>query len=74
MLCGLRGLCEAVVDFAASKQANVTMTFALTLVPLITVLGLTLDFNRTEGAAQQVQFAMDGAVLAAARELQQDSN
>lgn len=33
------------------------------------VMGLTLDFSRTEGAANNVQFALDGAALAASAEM-----
>lgn len=49
-----------------------TMTFALTLIPLMVVAGLAIDFSRTESSSAQVQSALDGAVLAAARALQDD--
>ncbi len=60
--------------FAKERRANVATTFALTLVPLMTVLGLTVDFTRTEGAAEQAQYALDGAVLAAAKSLQDNES
>ena len=53
-----------------STHGNIATTFALALVPLMAVLGLAIDFSRTEGSARQVQYALDGAVLAAARALQ----
>ncbi|MAF56844.1 VWA domain-containing protein [Ponticaulis sp.] len=60
------------VNALRERDGNVTMTFALTLIPLMMVAGLAIDFSRTEGSATQVQSALDGAVLAAARALQDD--
>ncbi len=56
------------------KDGNITTSFALTLIPLMTMVGLSLDFSRVEGAANQVQYALDTAVLAAARELQENAS
>lgn len=55
-------------------RGNVATTFALTLIPLMTVLGLTVDFTRTEGSSEQAQYALDGAVLAAARAYQESAS
>lgn len=58
---------RAMSGCARDRKGNVATTFALTLVPLMTVLGMTVDFSRTESSSSQVQYALDGAVLAAAK-------
>lgn len=60
---GLRGLLD-------SRCGNVATSFALTLIPLMTMIGLSLDFSRSEGASRNVQYALDGSALAAAKEMQ----
>ena len=55
------------------SEGNITTSFALTLIPLMTMVGISLDLSRVEGSARQVQYALDSAVLAASRELQDDA-
>lgn len=57
-----------------SRQGNVATSFALTLIPLMTVMGMALDFSRAEGGGTHVQYALDGSVLAAARVLQENGS
>ena len=71
MLWTVRKLLGRVSLWSADQKGNISTTFALTLIPLMTMIGMTLDFSRTEGASRQVQYALDGAVLAAARALQE---
>lgn len=65
---------ERLFLFSKDRTGNVATTFALTLIPLMTVMGMTIDFTRSEGAATQVQYALDGAVLAAAKAQAQNSS
>lgn len=60
--------------FLRRRNGNIAMSFALTLVPMVVMVGLAVDLSRVEGSANQVQYALDSAVLAAARELQKDAN
>lgn len=69
---GIGELPRTLLRLIRQKKGNVAPTFALTLIPLMTVMGLALDFSRTEGAGNNVQSSLDGAVLAAARALQDD--
>lgn len=63
---------EIFSQFVKRRGGNVATTFALTLIPLITVLGVAVDFSRTESSSRQAQYALDSAVLAASRGMQDD--
>jgi Flp pilus assembly protein TadG len=57
------GLCH----FAIDRKANVAVIFALTIVPIIFLLGMTLDFTQALRKKEQLDAAADAAAIAAVR-------
>ena len=55
---------------ASDHRGNVIMMAALVAVPLMTVAGFAVDYQLVTTKKTQVQFALDSAVIAGARELQ----
>jgi len=53
--------------FARSRSGNVAMMWALMGAVLVGLVGLTVDFTRAQALRSQMQNAVDGAALAAAR-------
>ncbi len=54
--------------FALSRRGNVAIIFALTLLPMIGIVGLGIDIARTLSARTTLQGAADAGALAAATE------
>ncbi len=52
------------------KAGNVAMIAALSLLPIITLLGMTVDYRFADNARLKAQVALDQAILMAARERQ----
>ncbi len=53
--------------FAKDRKANVAIIFAITLVPIIFLLGMTLDFTTALRKKEQLDAAADAAAIAAVR-------
>ncbi len=53
--------------FAGDRKANVAVITALTMVPIIFLLGMTLDFTQALRKKQQLDAAADAAAIAAVR-------
>jgi Flp pilus assembly protein TadG len=53
--------------FARDRRANVAVITALTLVPIIFLLGMTLDFSQALRKKEQLDAAADAAAIAAVR-------
>ncbi|WP_298258476.1 pilus assembly protein TadG-related protein [Bradyrhizobium sp.] len=53
--------------FAGNRKANVAVIFALTIVPIIFLLGMTLDFSQALRKKEQLDAAADAAAIAAVR-------
>ena len=53
--------------FARDRKANVAVIAALTMVPIIFLLGMTLDFTQALRKKEQLDAAADAAVIAAVR-------
>ena len=53
--------------FARDRKANVAIIFALTMVPIIFLLGMTLDFTSALRKKEQLDAAADAAAIAAVR-------
>jgi Flp pilus assembly protein TadG len=53
--------------FATDRKANVAIIFAITLVPIIFLLGMTLDFTTALRKKEQLDAAADAAAIAAVR-------
>lgn len=57
-------------SFAADQQGNVVTLFALSLIPLIGVVGAGVDYGRTLRAKAELQNTVDSAVIAGATVMQ----
>ena len=53
--------------FAGDRKANVAVIAALTMVPIIFLLGMTLDFTQALRKKEQLDAAADAAAVAAVR-------
>ena len=53
--------------FAGDRKANVAVVAALTMVPIIFLLGMTLDFTQALRKKEQLDAAADAAAIAAVR-------
>ena len=53
--------------FARDRKANVAVIAALTMVPIIFLLGMTLDFSQAQRKKAQLDAAADAAAIAAVR-------
>ncbi|HET7888657.1 MAG TPA: pilus assembly protein TadG-related protein [Bradyrhizobium sp.] len=53
--------------FASDRKANVAVIFAIMLVPLVFLLGMTLDFTQALRKKEQLDAAADAAAIAAVR-------
>jgi Flp pilus assembly protein TadG len=53
--------------FARDRRANVAVIFAITMVPIIFLLGMTLDFTQAMRKKEQLDAAADAAAIAAVR-------
>jgi Flp pilus assembly protein TadG len=56
--------------FAANEAGNVAMIAALTIIPIVTIAGFAIDFQVTTTQKARVQQAIDSAVLAATKSMQ----
>lgn len=58
------------VKFAANEKGNVAIIAALTIIPIIGIAGFAIDFQVTTTQKARVQQAVDSAVLAATKSMQ----
>lgn len=56
--------------FGASESGNVAIIAALTIIPIIAIAGFAIDFQVTTSQKARVQQAVDSAVLAATKSMQ----
>ncbi|WP_084418234.1 VWA domain-containing protein [Henriciella litoralis] len=68
------GFSGTIAQFWADKRANISMIFALTLLPIIAVAGFAIDSQIGFTKKEHVQQAADSAALAAARMMQKTSD
>ena len=52
-------------DFASQAEGNVAMMFALSILPILIMVGGAVDFSRATTSKQSLQIVLDNAVLAA---------
>lgn len=57
--------------FLRNEAGNVVMITALAILPILAIAGLAIDFQLTTTRKAKVQFAIDSAVLAATKSLQE---
>ncbi len=53
------------------KDGQISIIVALVLIPIFTIAGLAIDFQRTSTYKSRVQYAMDGALIAGSRAKQE---
>jgi Flp pilus assembly protein TadG len=58
----------------AQDSGQVAIIFALALIPIFTMIGLTIDTQRVIGSKNYVQQSLDGIVLKAARSIQKGAS
>ncbi|RXH35891.1 hypothetical protein XH99_09310 [Bradyrhizobium nanningense] len=58
---------RAMLCFATDRKANVAIIFAMTMVPIIFLLGMTLDYTLALRKREQLNAAADAAAIAAVR-------
>jgi Flp pilus assembly protein TadG len=56
-------------DFARANRGNIAMTFALTLVPLVSFVGNAIDYSRAAKARTAMQAALDSTSLMLSKDL-----
>lgn len=61
-------------SFRKDQRANVALMFGLSLVPMVAAAGAVFDYSNSSNTRSRVQFAVDSAVLAAARLNDLDEN
>ena len=59
---------SAVKRFARADQGNIAMIFAITLVPLLAIVGAAVDYTRASAARSAMQAALDTASLMISRD------
>jgi Flp pilus assembly protein TadG len=64
-----RRLLHALRAFRASRRANVTVTFALALVPIVGSVGAAVDYSRANAVKVALQAAADSTVLMLSKEV-----
>ncbi|MET4793139.1 Flp pilus assembly protein TadG [Bradyrhizobium japonicum] len=58
---------RVVLRFARDRKANIAVIFALTMVPIVFLLGMTLDYTQAVRKREQLNAAADAAAIAAVR-------
>ena len=69
----VRRLYRWIPRFAASERGNVAILFALFLVPVITFIGMAIDYGRAARARSAMQNALDSTALMLSRDLSQNT-
>jgi Flp pilus assembly protein TadG len=64
----LTRLCRTVNRFRAARGGNVTLTFALAIVPIIGLVGAAVDYSRANSVRAALQSALDSAALMLSKE------
>ena len=54
---------RAVRRFAAARRANVAIIFAITLIPILTFVGASVDYSRANALKADLQAALNSTAL-----------
>jgi Flp pilus assembly protein TadG len=65
----LKRLYDRLRAFGAAARGNVTLTFALALLPMVGLVGAAVDYSRATAARTGMQMALDATALAMARDV-----
>jgi Flp pilus assembly protein TadG len=66
-----RHVYRAAGSFAGAKKGNVAVIFAITLVPVLGLIGAAIDYSRANSARSSMQAALDSTALMLSRDLSQ---
>ena len=69
----VRRLHRWIPHFAASERGNVAVLFALFLVPVLSFIGMAIDYGRAARARSAMQSALDSTALMLSRDLSQNT-
>jgi Flp pilus assembly protein TadG len=61
-------LCRTARGFAAARDGNILITFALAIVPIVGLVGAAVDYSRATSARASLQSALDSAALMLSKE------
>lgn len=59
----LRRIARALARFGRARDCNVAITFALTLIPMLAMVGAAVDFSRANAIKASLQAALDSTAL-----------
>ncbi|MBA7482075.1 hypothetical protein ES707_17556 [subsurface metagenome] len=65
----LRKVREAIGRFAAAREGNIAVIFALSAIPIITFVGAAVDYTRATTARTSMQAALDSTALMLSKDL-----
>jgi Flp pilus assembly protein TadG len=65
----IRRICEAARRFARADQGNIAVIFGVACVPLITFVGVAVDYSRLNAARSSMQSALDSTALMVSKDL-----
>jgi Flp pilus assembly protein TadG len=66
----LRSVRRSLRAFRLNRRGNVTMTFALSLIPMIAAIGSAVDYSRANSARSAMQAALDASALILSKDAQ----
>jgi Flp pilus assembly protein TadG len=66
-----RHVYRAAGGFAGANRGNVAVIFAITLVPVLGLIGAAIDYSRANSARSSMQAALDSTALMLSRDLSQ---
>jgi Flp pilus assembly protein TadG len=55
--------------FAAAREGNIAMTFAITVLPILGFVGAAIDYSRAANARSSMQAALDSTSLMLSKDL-----
>ncbi len=64
-----RRLTQAAPRFAAAREGNIAITFAITLLPILFFVGAAIDYSRAAKARSAMQAALDSTSLMLSKDL-----
>lgn len=73
-LFSLKILPDRLLAFGSARGANITVTFALALLPLLGLVGAAVDYSRATSARTGMQMALDATALALGKDVSNSGN
>ena len=63
MISIFKNVCKSAADFRGDRRGNIAVIFALTMVPMMGLIGAAVDYSRAINARTAMQTALDTAAL-----------